>query len=54
MNVEDFDAVVRAGVTRHQLNDWIRADGLQFPIDPGTQTILSYCILYDILFAILI
>ena len=35
VHTEDFDATVRAGVTRHQLNDWIRADGLQFPIDPG-------------------
>ena len=35
VNQTDFDATVRAGVTRHQLNDWIRADGLSFPIDPG-------------------
>ena len=35
VNQSDFDATVRAGVTRHQLNDWIRADGLHFPIDPG-------------------
>ena len=35
VNQSDFDATVRGGVTRHQLNDWIKADGLHFPIDPG-------------------
>eukprot|EP00116_Pleurobrachia_bachei_P002365 sb/3462627/ len=35
VNSSDFDATVRAGVTRHQLNDWIKEEGLQFPIDPG-------------------
>ena len=43
VNQSDFDATVRAGVTRHQLNDWIRADGLHFPIDPGKW---EHCILF--------
>ena len=43
VNPTDFDATVRAGVTRHQLNDWIRADGLQFPIDPGKLIPIDAC-----------
>ena len=41
VNVEDFDCKVQACVTREQLNEYLREDGIFFPIDPGANAALG-------------
>jgi D-lactate dehydrogenase (cytochrome) len=41
VNESDLDCTVQAGVTRKQLNDYIRHSGLMFPIDPGADATLG-------------
>ncbi len=41
VNIEDFDCRVQACVTREQLNEFLREDGVFFPIDPGANAALG-------------
>ena len=41
VNVEDFDCRVQANVTREQLNEYLREDGIFFPIDPGANAAIG-------------
>ena len=41
VNTEDFDCRVQACVTKEQLNDYLREDGVFFPIDPGANAAIG-------------
>ena len=41
VNPEDFDCRVQACVTKEQLNEYLREDGVFFPIDPGANAAIG-------------
>ena len=41
VNAKDFDCRVQACVTKEQLNDYLREDGVFFPIDPGANAAIG-------------